>query len=75
MAKLRITWKKSGIGKPEVQKRTVRALGLRKLNHTVEHNDTPIRRLRSRCISISAGKLDNCWFYERVEINGFMVGE
>ncbi|PKL02079.1 MAG: 50S ribosomal protein L30 [Synergistetes bacterium HGW-Synergistetes-2] len=41
MAKLRITWKKSGIGKPEVQKRTVRALGLRKLNHTVEHDDTP----------------------------------
>ena len=41
MATLRITWKKSGIGKPEVQKRTVRALGLRKLNHTVEHNDTP----------------------------------
>ena len=41
MSKLRITWKKSGIGKPEVQKRTVRALGLRKLNHTVEHNDTP----------------------------------
>lgn len=41
MAKLRITWKKSGIGKPDVQKRTVRALGLRKLNHTVEHNDTP----------------------------------
>ena len=41
MAKLRITWKKSGIGKPEVQKRTVRALGMRKLNHTVEHNDTP----------------------------------
>jgi len=41
MAKLRLTWKKSGIGKPEVQKRTVRALGLRKLNHTVEHNDTP----------------------------------
>ncbi len=41
MAKLRITWKKSGIGRPEVQKRTVRALGLRKLNHTVEHNDTP----------------------------------
>lgn len=41
MAKLRITWKKSGIGRPETQKRTVRALGLRKLNHTVEHNDTP----------------------------------
>ena len=41
MAKLRITWKKSSIGKPESQKRTVRALGLRKLNQTVEHEDTP----------------------------------
>ena len=41
MAKLRITWKKSSIGKPESQKRTVRALGLRKLHQTVEHEDTP----------------------------------
>jgi len=41
MAKLRITWKRSAIGRPEVQKRTVRALGLRKLNQTVEHEDTP----------------------------------
>ena len=41
MAKLRITWKKSSIGKPESQKRTVRALGLRKLQQTVEHEDTP----------------------------------
>ncbi|NLB83579.1 MAG: 50S ribosomal protein L30, partial [Synergistaceae bacterium] len=41
MAKLRITWKKSSIGKPERQKRTVRALGLRKLHQTVEHEDTP----------------------------------
>ena len=41
MAKLRITWKRSAIGRPEVQKRTVRARGLRKLNQTVEHEDTP----------------------------------
>ncbi|MDI9389029.1 MAG: 50S ribosomal protein L30 [Synergistota bacterium] len=41
MAKLRITWKKSIIGTPEDQRRTVRALGLRKLHQTVEHNDTP----------------------------------
>lgn len=41
MAKLRITWKRSSIGRPEVQKRTVRALGLKKLNQTVEHEDTP----------------------------------
>ncbi len=41
MAKLRITWKRSSIGKPERQKRTVRALGLRKLHQTVEHEDTP----------------------------------
>jgi len=41
MAKLRLTWKRSTIGRPEDQKRTVRALGLRKLNQTVEHEDTP----------------------------------
>ena len=41
MAKLRITSKRSSIGRPEVQKRTVRALGLTKLNQTVEHDDTP----------------------------------
>lgn len=41
MVKLRITWKRSTIGRPERQKRTVRALGLRKLNQTVVHEDTP----------------------------------
>lgn len=40
MATLRITWKKSGIGHPEDQKRTVRALGLRRLHQTVERPDT-----------------------------------
>ncbi len=44
MGKLRITWKRSTIRRPEDQKRTVRALGLRKLNQTVEHDDTPAIR-------------------------------
>lgn len=41
MAKLRITWTKSGIGYAKDQKATVRALGLRKLHQTVEHEDAP----------------------------------
>ncbi|KEO81753.1 50S ribosomal protein L30 [Tumebacillus flagellatus] len=41
MAKLEITLKKSPIGRPEDQKVTVKTLGLRKLNQTVVHNDTP----------------------------------
>ena len=39
MAKLRITWVKSGIGYAEVQKRTLKALGLRRLNQSVVHSD------------------------------------
>ncbi len=40
MAKLRITWTKSGIGYAKDQKATIRALGLRRLNHSVEHEDS-----------------------------------
>ena len=39
MAKLRITWVKSGIGYGEDQKRTLKALGLKRLNQSVIHND------------------------------------
>ncbi len=39
--KLRITWTKSAIGYAADQKRTIRALGLRKLNQSVEQNDQP----------------------------------
>ena len=39
MTKLRITWVKSGIGYAEVQKRTLKALGLRRLNQSVIHSD------------------------------------
>jgi large subunit ribosomal protein L30 len=37
--KLRITWRKSAIGYKIDQKRTIEALGLRKLGHSVEHDD------------------------------------
>jgi large subunit ribosomal protein L30 len=39
MAKLAITLTRSLIGRPEDQRETVKALGLRKLNQTVEHDD------------------------------------
>ena len=39
MAKLRITWVKSSIGYAEDQKRTLKALGLKRLNQSVIHND------------------------------------
>jgi large subunit ribosomal protein L30 len=38
--KLRITYVKSSIGYSKRHKDTVRALGLRRLNQTVEHDDT-----------------------------------
>lgn len=41
MARLRITWLKSAIGYAADQKATIRALGLKRLNDTVEHEDTP----------------------------------
>ncbi len=44
MAKLRITYTKSSIGYKKDQKGTVRALGLRKLHQTVEHDDNPVIR-------------------------------
>lgn len=37
--KLVITWKKSAIGYRENQKRTIQALGLKRLGHTVEQPD------------------------------------
>ncbi len=41
---VRVTLVKSPIGYPEPQKRTVKALGLRRVNHTIEHDDSPIVR-------------------------------
>ncbi len=41
MATIHITYRKSAIGYSSDQKATIAALGLKKLNHTVEHEDTP----------------------------------
>ncbi len=40
MAKLCVTWIKSGIGYADDQKRTIKALGLHRLNQSVTHNDS-----------------------------------
>ena len=44
MGKLAITWKKSATGFPKDQGRTIEAMGLRRLNRTVEHDDNPVIR-------------------------------
>ena len=41
MKKVRIKQIKSGIGRPERQKRTLIALGIKKMNNTIEHEATP----------------------------------
>jgi large subunit ribosomal protein L30 len=41
---LRVTLIKSPIGYTQDQKATVRALGLRRMNQTVEHKDSPAVR-------------------------------
>ena len=41
MAKIKVKQTKSRIGSPKDQKRTLDALGLRKMNQIVEHDDTP----------------------------------
>ena len=57
---LKITWKKSHIGKPESQRRVIAALGLRRLNHSVVHGDTPSIRGMVKKVShmVSVEKLD-----------------
>lgn len=39
--KIRVTWRKSANGYTIRQKRTLRALGLLRLNQTVEHSSNP----------------------------------
>jgi large subunit ribosomal protein L30 len=41
MGKVKVTQVRSAIKRPSNQKRTLEALGLRKINHTVEHTATP----------------------------------
>jgi large subunit ribosomal protein L30 len=42
--KIRIKYTKSAIGYKRSQRATLQALGLRKLNQTVEHDDSPVIR-------------------------------
>jgi large subunit ribosomal protein L30 len=44
MVKLRVTWRKSAIGYAANQRRTIRALGLRRLGQVVEHSDSRAMR-------------------------------
>jgi large subunit ribosomal protein L30 len=44
MARLRITYIKSAIGYNVKQKATIQALGFRRLQQTVEHDDSPVIR-------------------------------
>ncbi len=41
MAKIKVTKVRSAINRAQNQKRTLEALGLRKIGQTVEHEDTP----------------------------------
>ena len=41
MEKIRVTQVRSKIRRPQNQKRTLEALGLRKMNQVVEHDATP----------------------------------
>ena len=41
MSRLKVTLKKSSIGYPQDQRGTLRALGLKKMHQTVEHDDNP----------------------------------
>ena len=41
MPKISITWIKSDIGYAEDQKRTLKALGFRRLNQSIVHDDSP----------------------------------
>jgi len=44
VSKLRVTWVKSAIGSDQRQRSTLKGLGLRRLNHTVEVPDDPAVR-------------------------------
>ncbi|MEL7159682.1 MAG: 50S ribosomal protein L30 [Bacteroidota bacterium] len=44
MAKIKITQVKSVIDRPQKQKATVLALGLKRMHQTVEREDTPVIR-------------------------------
>lgn len=48
---LKITQTRSLIGSSDLQRRTIQALGLRRIRHTVTHRDTPVIRGMLRKVS------------------------
>jgi large subunit ribosomal protein L30 len=59
MKTLKVTLKRSLIGRPEKHRRIIKSLGLRKINQSVTHNDTPVIRGQihktSHMIEVSEG--------------------
>lgn len=51
MARLKVTQVRSTIDRKELQKRTIKALGLGKINRTVVHNDSPQIRGMVRAVA------------------------
>lgn len=51
MGKLLVTWVKSGIGYDQRQRDVIRALGLRRLNQTIEKEDSP--SIRGMVVKVS----------------------
>jgi large subunit ribosomal protein L30 len=41
LKQIKVTQKKSLIGRMDGHRRTIKALGLKRINHSVVHNDTP----------------------------------
>ncbi len=60
MARLCVVWVKSGIGYNRIQRRTLKALGLHRLNQSVVHND---------CASVR-GMINRVKHLVRVEVEG-----
>ena len=58
MARLCVVWVKSGIGYGKIQKRTLKALGLHRLNQKVTHDD---------CASVR-GMIDKVKHLVKVEV-------
>ena len=53
MGRIAVTQKKSSIGFPRDQRRTLESLGLRRLHQTVEHEDVPsIRGMVNKVIHL-----------------------
>ena len=44
MSQIKITWKRSCIGRKKNQRRVIEALGLKRLSHSVVRHDTPTIR-------------------------------